>query len=188
LKWGCEIHVNLVDEEIIKAMKSAGCNLLQLGIESGNNLILEQIRKGITIERALQACKIIENIGGIHLNTFFMAGFPGETEQTLRDTMVAMKRTRCDSFTFSIFTPYPGTELFQVCREMGVIDDNFDVSLYNHHSPNNYFSPNISQKKFIELISEIVKLTDNKNRWSLIRGAFGLGIRERLKRIKQELQ
>jgi radical SAM superfamily enzyme YgiQ (UPF0313 family) len=164
-------------------MKSAGCNFLQLGIESGNNEILEQIRKGITIERALSACETIINVGGIHLNTFFMVGFPQETEKTLRDTFDAMEKVKCNTFSFSIFTPYPGTELFEVCERNGLIDNNFDISLYNHQSPNNYFSPDIPQEKFTEVVSAMAKLVDRKNKGviSIVRRVRELGVRKSFK-------
>lgn len=197
LTWGSEIHVNLVDKETITMMKSAGCNVIQLGIESGNNQILEQIRKGTTIEKALAACETIKNIGGIHLNVFFMVGFPQETEQTLRDTFIAMQKVKCDSFSFSIFTPYPGTELFELCQQKGLIGDDFDLSLYNHQSPNNYFSPEISQEKFAELVSAMARLVDKKNRDAVsltrrvqdtMRAVRTLGLSESFRRLVKKIR
>ncbi|MBI2852978.1 MAG: radical SAM protein [Chloroflexi bacterium] len=190
LTWGSEIHVNLVDRETIGLMKSAGCVFLQLGIESGSNRMLELIRKGITVEKALSVCEMIKGVGGIHLNTFFMAGFPQETEETLRDTCNVMEAVKCDSISFSIFTPYPGTELFELCKERGLIGSDFDISLYNHQSPNNYFCPNIPRQKFRELVSEMVRLVDAKNRrgTSLFRRVRELGLRESFRRFKQRMK
>ena len=73
-------------------MKDSGCEFITLGIESGNNGILEKIRKGITIEEVLRACAIIKkhNIG---LGAFFMVGFPWETEETLKDTLNVIKES-----------------------------------------------------------------------------------------------
>ncbi|MFC1945255.1 B12-binding domain-containing radical SAM protein [Chloroflexota bacterium] len=188
LTWGCEIHVNLVDRDTINMVKAAGCNYLQLGIESGNNKVLEQVRKGITIEKALSACETIENVGGIHLNTFFMVGFPQETEESLKDTFNAMKKVRCNSITFGIFTPYPGTELFEFCSQKGLIDSSFDISLYNHQSPNNYFCPDIPRERFRELVADIADLVDTKNKsgGGLIRRIRELGIRKSLRRLAEK--
>ncbi len=161
LKWSCEMHVTLVDDEMIALMKKAGCRLIQLGIEAGNNEILRAIHKNITIEQALVACKIIRK-HGIDLEAFFIIGFPQETEETLHDTINAMKKAKC-RVTYSIYTPYPGTEGFEFCKRHGLIDENFDMALYNHQSPANFFCPNISEERFHMLASEIEALVDSIN-------------------------
>jgi len=162
LKWDCEMHVKLVNEETVSLMKSAGCFSVQLGVESGNNEILKQMRKGITIEEALSACKIIKK-HGLELHTFFMVGFPQETEETLNDTIKAMKEIESNTVVYSIFTPYPGTEAFEFCRRQGLIGDDFDISLYNHQSPANCFCMNLSPQRFRELALRIEKLIDRRN-------------------------
>ena len=165
LKWSCEFHVKLVNDETISLMKAAGCDTIQVGIESGNNEILKQNRKNITIEEALAACEIIKK-HGIRLYTFFMVGFPQETERTLRDTMAAMKKVKdigCEYIVYSIFTPYPGTESFELCRENGLIGKDYDVSLYNHQSPANCFCVNITPERFRELACEVEEMVDRVN-------------------------
>ena len=71
LHWSCELHANLVDEEVIAQMRRAGCHSILMGVESGNNVILEKMRKSLTIERALDAAQIIRK-SGIELTTFFL--------------------------------------------------------------------------------------------------------------------
>ncbi len=161
LKWDCEMHVNLVDNEMIALMKNAGCRHIQLGIESGNNEMLKQIHKNITIEQALAACKTIKKYG-IDLEAFFIIGFPQETEETLRDTVRAMKKAKC-RITYSIYTPYPGTEGFEFCKARGLIDENFDMALYNHQSPVNFFCENIPEERFRFLASQIEAQVDKIN-------------------------
>jgi radical SAM superfamily enzyme YgiQ (UPF0313 family) len=162
LQWSCETHVNLVDEETVNWMKKAGCHSIEIGIESGNNEMLARIRKNITIEQALAACDTISS-RGIEVVALFMVGFPDETEQTLNDTFNAMKKARCDRIHFSIFTPYPGTEAFGICKERGLIGKNYDPSLYGHQSPQNNFCSNISPERFRELVSKMEKMVDRKN-------------------------
>ena len=161
VKWSCELHVKLIDDEIISLMKRSGCYLIQLGIESGNNDILKLMRKGFTIEEALQACKIIKR-HGILLYTFFIVGFPHETEETLQDTVSSMKKVMSHEHSYSIFTPYPGTEAFQFCKENGLIGDDFDVSLFNHQSPNNCFCLHISPERFRSLVTNIERMVDRR--------------------------
>ena len=161
LKWSCELHVKLVDEKIISLMKKSGCYSIQIGVESGNNKILKEVKKNITIEEAFAACKIIKKYG-IELEAFFIVGFPQETEETLSDTVKAMKLTECDVINYSIFTPYPGTEAFDFCKEKGLISDDYNISLYNHQSPANCFCMNITPERFRLLVSKIEKMVDRK--------------------------
>ncbi|MFC1560953.1 B12-binding domain-containing radical SAM protein [Candidatus Latescibacterota bacterium] len=182
IKWECEMHINLVDEENISLMKKAGCYSIQVGIESGNNEILSAIRKNITIEEAIMACKIIKK-HGIYLQTFFIVGFPQETEDTLNDTFKAMKKIKCDTIIYSIFTPYPGTEIFEFCKEKGLIDDNYNVSLYNHQSPMNCFCLNITRERFRVLIDVIEKMVDRKNSLNRIKRIFSLNTFGRIREL-----
>jgi anaerobic magnesium-protoporphyrin IX monomethyl ester cyclase len=168
VKWSCELHVKLVDEQTISLMKQAGCYSISIGIESGNNEILKQMRKNITIEQALFACKIIKK-HGIELHAFFMVGFPQETEASLNATVVAMGKIKPDELIYSIFTPYPGTEGFEACKERGLISKDYDVSLHNHMSPANCFCANIPPERFRVLVSKIEKMVDRKNWLSKLR-------------------
>lgn len=161
LKWSCELHVKLVDEHTISIMKAAGCYLIQLGIESGNNQVLKKIRKDIDVEEALSACETIKKYK-IELFTFFIVGFPQETEDTLKDTLSVIKKVKSDVVVYSIFTPYPSTEAFEFCKSHGLIDSHYDVSLYNHQSPANCFCVNISHQRFRRLVRKIEKYTDQK--------------------------
>lgn len=171
LKWSCELHVKLVDEQTISLMKAAGCYLIQIGIESGNNEILKKIRKNITIEEVFSACKIIKKYG-IELQAFFMVGFPQETEDSLNDTIAAMKKIKGVELIYSIFTPYPGTEAFEFCKENRLIDDSYDTSLYFHQSPANCFSINIPPERLRMLVSKIENTVDRKNLLNRIKRIF----------------
>jgi anaerobic magnesium-protoporphyrin IX monomethyl ester cyclase len=162
LKWSCETHVKLIDDEIVSHMKAAGCRSIQLGVESGNDGILAEMRKGFTIGEALAACKTIKR-HGVKLNVFFIIGFPQETEATLKDTVSAMKRIDCDRISYSIFTPYPGTEAFKYCEDNGLIGVDFDISLYHHQSPANSFCMNMTSKRFQVRAYGIARMVDRKN-------------------------
>lgn len=172
LKWSCEIHVKLVNEENISIMKKSGCQHLKIGIESGNNEILKKIRKNITIEEALKAIQIIEK-SGIDYSTFFIVGFPDETEKTLQDTISVIKKIN-GLIIYSIFTPYPGTEAYEYCKTNGLIPDNFDISLYNHQSPENCFCKNLSKEIFRKYTKQIEEYIDNHNSKRRLRYIFSI--------------
>jgi uncharacterized radical SAM superfamily protein len=162
-KWSCEMHVRLVNEKNISLMKEAGCNMIQLGVESGNNGILKEIGKGFTIEEALAACKLIKAFD-IKLETFFMAGFPQETEASLSDTARIIDELECNKIIYSIFTPYPGTEAFDLCQDKGIIPGSYDHSLYYHQSPENCFCIDIQPERFKKMSSRIEEIVVQKNR------------------------
>jgi len=179
--WSCEMHVKSVKEHMISAMKNSGCIGITLGVESGNNEILKKIRKKNTIEDCLNAAKII-NRHNIHLGAFFMVGFPWETEETLRDTMRAMKKVDCDTPVYSIFTPYKGTEAFDICKKMGLINDDYDFSLYNHQSPLNCFC-NIPKERFRDICSKMENMTDKDNIYYKTRDFISLKTFRKIKEI-----
>jgi radical SAM superfamily enzyme YgiQ (UPF0313 family) len=180
IKWSCELHVNIVDEDIIKKMKSAGCYSIQIGVESGNNEILKKNKKNITLEKAFEAARLIKK-NKIDLVAFFIVGFPDESADSLNDTIQAMKKIKCDQIAYSIFTPYPGTEAFIYCKSLGIVNDSFDVSLYNHQSPLNYFSKNIQPEYFRKILSKTEKMVDRKVLMYRIRQIFSAGILNKIK-------
>ncbi|MFC1553543.1 B12-binding domain-containing radical SAM protein [candidate division KSB1 bacterium] len=182
IKWSCELHVKLVNDDTISLMKRAGCFLIRIGIESGNNEILKSMKKNITIEEAYAACRIIKKYN-IELLVFFIVGFPQETEESLNDTKKAMKKVKCDQISYSIFTPYPGTIAFEYCKEKNLIDGDFDVSLYNHQSPANNFCSNISRERFRTLVSAIEKEVDRYNNLRRIKRIFSINTIWRIRQL-----
>jgi anaerobic magnesium-protoporphyrin IX monomethyl ester cyclase len=181
LTWSCELHVALADDESIRRMRQAGCTSIQLGIESGNDAMLERVRKHITIRQALEACRVIRR-HGIELHAFFMVGFPWETEASLRDTITAIGRTHCSTVSYSIFTPYQGTDAFAECRRLGLVGDDFDASLYNHQSPANHFCAGLSHDRFRELVAQVERAVDRRNARVRLRHAFSL---HSLRRVRE---
>ncbi len=180
IRWSSELHVKLVNETTMRQMKRAGCYSIQLGIESGDNDILKAIQKNITIEEALEACRLIRRLG-MELQTFFMIGFPQETEETLAHTREVIRKIRSDAVAYSIFTPYPGTELFALCQTNRTIPADFDLSLYNHQSPANYFCPAIPPARFRQLAAEVERMVDRKNNLARLRGLFSLTTLRKIK-------
>jgi radical SAM superfamily enzyme YgiQ (UPF0313 family) len=168
LQWSSEIHVKLVDDDVVRAMKAAGCWYIHVGVESGNNHILELMRKGITVEEAYRACSIVKS-HGLLVFAFFMVGFPQETEATLADTYNAIRTIPADVITYSVFVPYPGTEAFRYCEKEGLIGSDYDISLYNHQSPKAHFCKNIPQDVFRAKLKKVEQLVEHKNKRSKIK-------------------
>lgn len=177
LSWTCEMTVGITRDKSLKAMKRAGCVAVMMGIESGNNDMLKTIKKAQTIEKAYQAVDTVK-ANDVEVHTFFMIGFPHETEATLADTVAAIKKINADSVILSIFTSYPGSEMFEVCRALGLVDDDFDVTVHNHQSPENCFTAYIDPERFRVLAKRVTRIVDRKNTLNKVR-RVGFVIRTR---------
>lgn len=108
--WSCNVRAD-VPSEVLEKMKKAGCRLLVVGYESGNQEILNNVKKGITLRQSLEFSKNTKKLG---LKTFgcFMLGLPGETKKTMRQTFDFAKKTDADMVFFQQAVPFPGTEFY----------------------------------------------------------------------------
>lgn len=111
LTWVCFARVDFVDEKTLRLMKEAGCHQIMYGIESGNKKILKNIRKMTSLPKAIEIVALTKKIG-IECRAAFMFGNPGETEDTMKQTLKFAKKLDPDIAIFNITTPYPGTEMY----------------------------------------------------------------------------
>jgi len=126
--WNCQSRVTAVDEELLVWMKRAGCECIQLGVESGSQRILAQLGKTITPAQVEQAAGLIRKVG-INLSIYLITDVPGETEDDMRNTIELIKRIRPDDGYVSPLAYFPGTRLFEEAVDAGQIDRNvFEVS------------------------------------------------------------
>ena len=117
-RWTCNSRVDFVDEEMLRLMARAGCWMIAWGIESANEAILRRVRKGYRPERAAQALSWAR-AAGIKNWGYFIIGLPGETEETVRQTIELAKKLPLDLALFHIAAPYPGTPFYQEALEKG---------------------------------------------------------------------
>ena len=111
VSWTCNSRVDYVDEEMLQLMGRAGCWYISWGIESANEQILKRARKGYKKDQALRALQWAK-AAGINNWGFFIIGLPGETEETIRETIDYAKELPLDIALFHIAAPYPGTPFF----------------------------------------------------------------------------
>jgi hopanoid biosynthesis associated radical SAM protein HpnJ len=117
LTWSCTSRVT-TDYETLKAMKEAGCRLLIVGYESGDPQILKNIKKGATVERARQFTKDCHRLGLVIHGDFIM-GLPGETHETINNTIAFAKELDVETIQVSVAHAYPGTELYDYVTKNG---------------------------------------------------------------------
>lgn len=119
IRWLCNARVNL-DLETMKIMKKAGCKLIIPGIESVDQTILNNIRKGITVEQIENYIKNAKK-AGLMIHACYMVGNKGETKETMQRTLDAAMRFKTDTMQFFPLIPYPGTEAYYWAKENGYI-------------------------------------------------------------------
>lgn len=117
LTWSCTSRVT-TDFETLKAMKEAGCRLLIVGYESGDPQILKNIKKGATVERARQFTKDCHKLGLV-IHGDFILGLPGETRETINNTIAFAKELDVETIQVSVAHAYPGTELYDYAVKNG---------------------------------------------------------------------
>jgi len=130
LRWDAETRVDLVDQELLFAMKKAGCRMISYGIEHGQ--FIHEIKGGnATLKQAEDAVRWthkanIETVG------YFMIGLPQETPKTIRKTIEFAKKLDCTYAQFAITMPFPGNKLYDEAIKSGLIqlDDTWDKFVY----------------------------------------------------------
>lgn len=119
IPFQADTRADIIDKESLAWLKSAGCDMLDIGVESGNDYIRNQIlKRNMPREKLIHGCKLIKQ-AGIRLWTFNMLGLPYETPERIEDTIRLNKEINPDVVFVSVFQPYPGTDLYELCKKNG---------------------------------------------------------------------
>jgi len=122
IKWSCCGRVNICDEPLLRRMKASGCVSVNFGIESGSQTILNRYRKGVTVEQAKRAVRLVRD-AGLRCPTSFMLGSPGETRETAWETVEFCREANIPLQALMFTTPYPGTPLYEEVKGLGLVGD-----------------------------------------------------------------
>ena len=115
--WSCNAKAN-VPRELLSVMRDNGLRLLLVGYESGNQQILINIKKGLRVERARRFAADCRDLG-ITVHGTFILGLPGETRETIQETIRFARDVNPHTLQVSVAAPYPGTELYRQALENG---------------------------------------------------------------------
>jgi anaerobic magnesium-protoporphyrin IX monomethyl ester cyclase len=118
VEWIAQCRVDTVDREMLEAMKGANCGYILFGVESGSPQMLKKMKKGITLDKVRQAFELTRELG-IKTQAFFLFGMPGETQETIRETIEFAKEINASSTQFAVAIPHPGTALYEECQANG---------------------------------------------------------------------
>jgi anaerobic magnesium-protoporphyrin IX monomethyl ester cyclase len=148
MKWDCGTRVDMVDKELLQTMRNAGCFAVWLGVESGSEAILGAMNKRIRIDQTRSAYKTAHKLGLMTIANVVL-GFPGETEQTARETIQLVKELNPDDVGFYIATPYPGTPMYEQIVKNGWLRIT-DFDKYDTAGPT-FETPQLSMQRLVEL-------------------------------------
>ncbi len=118
--WAIMARPDLMDEEILREMKSAGLYAVKYGVESSNQHILEGMKKNMDIKKSVKMIRLTKDLG-IKTHLTFTFGLPGETKKTIKETIDFALRMDPFSLQFSITTPFPDTEYFSILEKEKLI-------------------------------------------------------------------
>jgi hopanoid biosynthesis associated radical SAM protein HpnJ len=169
--WSCTSRVT-TDYETLKAMKDAGCRLLIVGYESGDEQILRNIKKGATVDMALRFTENCHKLG-LTIHADFIVGLPGETRETLRNTIDFAKRVDAETIQVSIAHAYPGTEFYGFAKENALV--NIGMSDAGGHQLPQVIYPGILDEG--EMMEWVARFYDEyyfrpKTAWRIVRKAM----------------
>ncbi len=169
--WSCTSRVT-TDYETLKAMKDAGCRLLIVGYESGDEQILKNIKKGATVDMAKRFTANCHKLGLI-VHADFIVGLPGETRESLRKTIDFAKGLDTETIQVSIAHAYPGTEFYDFAKKNALI--NIGMSDEQGHQLPNVIYPGILEEA--ELMEWVERFYSEyyfrpKAAWRIVRKAI----------------
>ena len=155
MKWKCEARADHLDDEICELMAQAGCERVKIGFESGSNRILAQVKKLETREEMLKGASMLKN-AGVPFSAYFMTGFPGETDEDVRETIDFAKKIEADYYSLSVLAPYYGTELYDQLMANGHELDQQPWEYFFHQSP----KPMVNDKISTKVLKEYLELSE----------------------------
>ncbi len=143
------VRADRVDKELLALMKKSGCYLIDFGIESANNQILKNIRKGETIEQIDNSINIAHEMGMITQGNFIF-GLPGETKETMQETINYAVKSKLDRAGFFALRLLPGSDLSRQLKEKYTLD-------YSHSfiSKPDWLPDNLSEKDILRTIQKV---------------------------------
>jgi radical SAM superfamily enzyme YgiQ (UPF0313 family) len=118
VRWVCNSRVDNVDEELLQLMKQAGCWMISYGIESGEQAVLDAIKKDITLDQVRHAIRLTRKVG-FQIAGHFVLGLPGETPASLRKTYDFACSLDLDYAQFYCASPWPGSEFYTMAKREG---------------------------------------------------------------------
>jgi len=155
LSFVCSARIKPASEKLFFWMGKAGFREVRFGVESGSRKILKSIHKNITPEEIIETFKIASKFPKVKFVKFLMVGFPGENEETIRETIKLTKKLNTiipmDFFYATPLWVYPGTEVYEIMKSSGKINDDFWLT----DEPCPHYTVKYSRRELYDLANRI---------------------------------
>ena len=184
--WSCTSRVT-TDFETLKAMREAGCRLMIVGYESGDQQILKNIKKGATIDMARRYTRDAHALG-LTIHGDFIVGLPGESRESIRKTIDFAKEMNTETIQVSIAHPYPGTEFYDYVKKNNLITLDSMTDETGHQLPNIIY-PGLDRGELVDWVERFYGeyYFRPKAAWRVVRKAiFDTDERKRLYKEARE--
>jgi hopanoid biosynthesis associated radical SAM protein HpnJ len=157
ITWSCNAKAN-VPRETLQVMRENGLRLLLVGYESGNQQILINIKKGLRTERAKRFAADCRDLG-ITVHGTFIIGLPGETRETIQETIQFAREVNPHTIQVSVAAPYPGTELYRQAKENGWLPDDEGATLVSGNGTQlaSLSYPDLGHTEILDSVDELYK-------------------------------
>jgi anaerobic magnesium-protoporphyrin IX monomethyl ester cyclase len=147
MTFNCAVRAEHIDYELLKQMKAAGCWMVSLGIETGDENLLSQHRQNANLEMLADKIRLIKK-AGIRTKGLLMMGLPGESEQSIKKSMDYVFSLPIDDFNLTKFTPFPGSPIYENIHELGEFNEDWSKM----DCMNFLFIPKGMQKEQMEIL------------------------------------
>jgi len=170
ISYRCNGRSDVTNKEIYDLVYESGGRMICFGIESGSQRILDLINKQTTVEKNLEAIKIAQS-SGLKVMGYFIAGFPGETKETIQESINFIKKSNLDQAQFYTFIPLPGCEVYKNPKKFGITRMSKDYSDYFHVTGNDGRGGKVVDTKWMtadELQEEVKEVREflRSHNWS----------------------
>jgi anaerobic magnesium-protoporphyrin IX monomethyl ester cyclase len=155
LKWKCDTRVDALDYELVSLMKKSGCIRIKIGVETGSERMQKRIKKNLTKAKIRKGIKIIKKVD-LPLTIYLMAGFPGETDKDIKETIKFAEEIDADYYSLSIVSPYLGTEIYDEFIKSGGNPSKEHWEYFYHQSKYMILNNKINQR----LVNKFLALND----------------------------
>jgi radical SAM superfamily enzyme YgiQ (UPF0313 family) len=125
MTFNCAVRAEHIDAGLLKRMREAGCWMMSLGIETGDEQLLARHRQNPDLEHLAQKIRMIKS-AGIRTKGLLMMGLPGETEESIRRSMDYVFSLPIDDFNLAKFTPFPGSPVYETIHEQGEFEEDWE--------------------------------------------------------------
>jgi len=124
MTFNCAVRAEHIDFDLLKLMKAAGCWMVSLGIETGDEELLAQHRQNANLDMLADKIRLIKS-AGIRTKGLLMMGLPGENEESIRRSMEYVFSLPIDDFNLAKFTPFPGSPIYETIHDLGEFDEDW---------------------------------------------------------------